>query len=148
MTSPATAVVTGASRGIGLAIATQPVRDGFRVCIPGRTDATLEEAVESLGNPDHAMYGAGRAHREHQVSTVTAMVEQFGSLDVLVNKAGIDPTHGPGREDEVARAYPLGRPGVPADGAGVVAFLAGMSSAWITGQTVVIDGGVLLGGRL
>jgi NAD(P)-dependent dehydrogenase (short-subunit alcohol dehydrogenase family) len=53
-----------------------------------------------------------------------------------------------GREDEVALAYPLGRLGVPTDVAEAVAFLAGPSSKWITGQTIVVDGGLLLGGRL
>jgi NAD(P)-dependent dehydrogenase (short-subunit alcohol dehydrogenase family) len=248
MTSPATALVTGASRGIGLAIATLLVRDGFRVCITGRTEATLQEAVAALGGPQCAMYLAGRADDpEHQVLAVTATVERFGSVDVLVNNAGINPTYGPvvevgveaarktinvnvlgslgwtqaahaawmkehggvvvnvasaaglhaaegigmygvskaalialtrqlghelgpgvrvnavapaiiktdfakalyeGREDDVALAYPLGRLGVPTDVAEAVAFLAGPSSTWITGQTIVVDGGLLLGGRL
>jgi NAD(P)-dependent dehydrogenase (short-subunit alcohol dehydrogenase family) len=37
---------------------------------------------------------------------------------------------------------------VPTDVAEAVAFLAGPSSTWITGQTIVVDGGLLLGGRL
>ena len=48
----------------------------------------------------------------------------------------------------MADAYPLGRLGVPNDVAEAVAFLAGDASTWITGQTIVIDGGLLLGGRL
>ena len=46
-----------------------------------------------------------------------------------------------GREAEVAAAYPLQRLGEPADVAGPVAFLLSDDAAWITGQTVVIDGG-------
>jgi len=46
-----------------------------------------------------------------------------------------------GREAEVSAAYPLKRLGEPADVAGPVAFLLSDDAAWITGQTVVIDGG-------
>ena len=46
-----------------------------------------------------------------------------------------------GREEQVASAYPLKRLGVPADVSGPVAFLLSDDAAWITGQTVVIDGG-------
>ena len=52
-----------------------------------------------------------------------------------------------GREEEVAATYPLGRLGVPEDVAGAVAFLCGPDAAWITGQTLVIDGGVTLTGN-
>jgi NAD(P)-dependent dehydrogenase (short-subunit alcohol dehydrogenase family) len=46
-----------------------------------------------------------------------------------------------GKEAEVAADYPLKRLGVPADVAGPVAFLLSDDAAWITGQTIVIDGG-------
>lgn len=242
------AIVTGASRGIGLGVAGALVRDGLRVCITGRTESDLAAAVESLGGPGKAMYVAGKADDpDHQTATVNATIERFRSVDVLVNNAGINPTYGPivsidlkaarktfdvnilsalawtqevhkawmkdhggvivniasaagfqaaegigvygvskaavvaltrqlghelgpgirvnavapaviktdfakalydGREAEVADAYPLGRLGVPNDVAEAVAFLAGDASTWITGQTIVIDGGLLLGGRL
>ncbi len=51
-----------------------------------------------------------------------------------------------GREDEVAATYPLGRLGVPEDVASAVAFLLSEEASWITGQTLVIDGGILLRG--
>jgi NAD(P)-dependent dehydrogenase (short-subunit alcohol dehydrogenase family) len=50
------------------------------------------------------------------------------------------------REDEVTAQYPLGRLGEPADVAGAVAFLASADAAWITGQTLVVDGGATLAG--
>ncbi len=51
-----------------------------------------------------------------------------------------------GREDEVAAAYPLKRLGVPEDVGSVVAFLLSDEAAWMTGQTLVVDGGVTLTG--
>jgi NAD(P)-dependent dehydrogenase (short-subunit alcohol dehydrogenase family) len=47
-------------------------------------------------------------------------------------------------EAEAARAYPLGRLGEPEDIGAAVAFLASSDAAWITGQTMVIDGGISL----
>lgn len=49
-----------------------------------------------------------------------------------------------GREAEVAAEYPMGRLGEPSDVAGTVAFLLSEQAAWITGQTIVVDGGLAL----
>jgi 3-oxoacyl-[acyl-carrier protein] reductase len=49
-----------------------------------------------------------------------------------------------GREDEVADRYPLRRLGAGADIARAVTFLASEESSWITGQTMVLDGGLSL----
>lgn len=51
-------------------------------------------------------------------------------------------------EEAVAQHYPLKRLGVPADIAGAVAFLLSDEAGWITGQTIVLDGGITLGGGL
>jgi NAD(P)-dependent dehydrogenase (short-subunit alcohol dehydrogenase family) len=53
-----------------------------------------------------------------------------------------------GREESVAAAYPLKRLGAPEDVACAVSFLLSRDAGWITGQTLVVDGGVTLGGRL
>jgi NAD(P)-dependent dehydrogenase (short-subunit alcohol dehydrogenase family) len=53
-----------------------------------------------------------------------------------------------GREAEAAAAYPLGRLGEPEDVARAVAFLLSDEAAWITGQTMVLDGGATLVGGL
>jgi NAD(P)-dependent dehydrogenase (short-subunit alcohol dehydrogenase family) len=53
-----------------------------------------------------------------------------------------------GREDEVAAAYPAGRLGTPADVAALVGFLVSDAAAWITGETVRVDGGLLATGGL
>ncbi|MGP3923503.1 MULTISPECIES: SDR family oxidoreductase [unclassified Streptomyces] len=49
-----------------------------------------------------------------------------------------------GREAEAAAAYPLGRLGVPADIGGAAEFLLSDRAGWITGQTLLIEGGILL----
>ncbi|WEV24043.1 SDR family oxidoreductase [Streptomyces sp. 71268] len=49
-----------------------------------------------------------------------------------------------GREEEAAAAYPLGRLGVPRDIGGAAAFLLSDESAWITGQNLIVDGGLFL----
>jgi 3-oxoacyl-[acyl-carrier protein] reductase len=243
------AIVTGASRGIGLGIARRIVAEGGRVTITARGAEALETAVKDLGGPDVALGVPGKADdAEHRARAVEATVETFGGVDVLVNNTGINPVAGPvtsidtgailkifgvnvaaalawveqarraglgerrgaavvnvasvaglkpsppigiygaskaalihataelalelaprirvnavapavvktvfatmlyeGREAEVAAAYPLGRLGVPEDVASVVAFLASDDAAWMTGQTLVVDGGLLLGGGI
>ncbi len=240
------AIVTGASRGIGLGIAERLVADGAKVVITARKKDALDEAVRSLGGPEHAIAVAGKGDDvEHQADTVRQAVETFGSVDLLVNNTGINPVYGPmveldlaaarkifevnclaalswvqqvhrswmgehggavvnissvaglkpapgigfygaskamlahitqelavelgpdirvnavapavvktkfatalyeGREEEVASAYPLKRLGVPEDIGSVVAFLLSKDAAWLTGQILVVDGGVTLTG--
>ncbi|MEU6444454.1 SDR family oxidoreductase [Streptomyces sp. NPDC047046] len=237
------ALVTGASRGIGYGIAAALVARGDRVCVTGRGEEALQEAVERLGS-DRVIGVAGKAHDEdHQAAAVAATMEAFGRVDHLVNNAGTNPVFGPiaeldlnvarkvydtnvlsalgfaqqtwrawqkehggtivniaslagisaspfigaygmskaamvnltlqlahefapkvrvnalapavvktkfaealyeGREAEVAATYPLGRLGVPEDIGGAAEFLTSDRSGWITGQTLVLDGGIFL----
>jgi 3-oxoacyl-[acyl-carrier protein] reductase len=241
-----TAIVTGASRGIGLAIAQRLVADGARVVVTGRKPDALEQAVATLGGPDVTLGVAGHNDdTDHQAEAVSRAIATFGSLDLLVNNAGINPVYGPltdidldaarkivdvnclaavswvqhahrawmaehggaivnvasiaglrpapgiafygaskamlvhltkalavelgpgirvnavapavvktrfatalyeGREEQVAAAYPLKRLGVPEDVGSVVAFLLSEDAVWMTGQALVVDGGVLLTG--
>lgn len=53
-----------------------------------------------------------------------------------------------GREEEVAAAYPLRRLGTPEDVAAAVGYLLSDAAGWVTGETLVLDGGVTLGGAL
>ncbi len=50
-----------------------------------------------------------------------------------------------GNEDPLAKSIAVGRIGEPVDVAGAVAFLVSDAASWITGETMVIDGGLLLG---
>jgi 3-oxoacyl-[acyl-carrier protein] reductase len=245
MTDAKVAIVTGASRGIGLGIAQALVTRGDRVCITGRNAEPLAAAAAELG-PD-TMHIAGKAHdAAHQAEVVKSVLETFGRIDYLVNNVGTNPVFGPtldldvdlvrkildinvishfawtqhvyrawmaehggaivnvssvaalypspglgmygmskaalsyltaelavelgpkvrvnavapavvktkfaealwlGREDDVAAAYPAGRLGVPEDIGEAVSFLLSDKASWITGQTLVIDGGVTLVGR-
>ncbi|MCW2831359.1 MAG: 3-oxoacyl-ACP reductase [Aeromicrobium sp.] len=240
------AIVTGASRGIGLAIAERLVADGARVCITARKADALADATAALGGPERAIFVAGNADDpQHQDEVVATTLHAFGRIDFLVNNTGINPAYGrmididleaankifqvnvvaaiawaqkvyraalesggggivnvasiaglrpapgigtygaskaalihvteelavelgpdirvnavapavvktkfaaalyEGREDEVAAPYPLKRLGVPDDIGSVVAFLLSDDAAWMTGQTLTVDGGVLLNG--
>ena len=234
-----TALITGASRGIGLAIAQRLVDEGARVLITARREDALREAVAQLGAS--ALWVAGRADDpEHRARVFDVIDSEFEGLDHFVSNAGVNPSFGPiletehsamrkileinvmatldwsrdavtagigarngsivniasiagisaapgigfygvskaalislttqlafelapgirvnavapaviktrfaealydGREAEAAAIYPLARLGVPEDVSGVVAFLLSADAAWITGQTIVIDGG-------
>jgi NAD(P)-dependent dehydrogenase (short-subunit alcohol dehydrogenase family) len=90
------ALITGASRGIGLAIAERIVAEGGRVCITGRNPDPLNQAMEHLGGPSVAMAVAGASDdSDHQWAAVQAVRDRFGGLDVLVNNTGINPLYGP-----------------------------------------------------
>ncbi|KHL19547.1 3-oxoacyl-[acyl-carrier protein] reductase [Mumia flava] len=90
-----TAIVTGASRGIGLGIAERLVEEGARVCITARNDEALQEAVVHLGGPEVAIGVAGKADDEsHQDEVIAKTIEAFGSVDHLVNNTGINPVYG------------------------------------------------------
>ncbi|MCT1656973.1 SDR family oxidoreductase [Brevibacterium luteolum] len=91
-----TAIVTGASRGIGFGIAERLVAEGAQVCITARGEEALAEAAEKLGGPDKAICVAGKADRpEHQDEAIAKTTEAFGPVDILVNNTGINPVYGP-----------------------------------------------------
>jgi NAD(P)-dependent dehydrogenase (short-subunit alcohol dehydrogenase family) len=243
-----TALVTGASRGIGLAIAQSLVDRGARVVITARKPDALAEAVEQLGGPEKAVAVAGNAgDPEHRAQAVRTAVDTFGSLDHLVGNVGINPVFGPlmdapldafrkildtnvvsslglvqeawrawmsehggsvlivasvaglkssegiaaygvskaalvnlttqlavelgpkvrvnavapavvktrfaealftGREDSLSKQYPVGRLGTPEDIGEAAAYLLGDGAGWVTGQTLVLDGGALSRGPI
>ena len=243
------ALVTGGTRGIGLAIAQELVDRGARVVVTARKPDELEAAVAQL-DPEgtgRALSARGSADDEaHQAEAVALAVERFGRLDLLVPNAAVNPQYGPlvdadlsavrkvfevnvtavlgwvqqawrqsmrdaggsilvvasvgglrsgspigaynaskaavihlvrqlaaelgpvvrvnaiapavvktrfaealyeGREEQVAAAYPMKRLGLPEDTAKAAAFLLSDDASWITGETLVVDGGVTVAGR-
>lgn len=242
-----TAIVVGASRGIGRAIAEELVGRGASVCLTARArDAVeLEDAATALRASGGSVLSISGSSDdpEHRETVVKATMDAYGSVNMLVVAAGTNPQHGPlidsdinavskvlqvnvvaalgwaqcawthwmrqnggrilnissinalrqvrnigaynvskaamshltrqlalelapnvrvnalapgvvktqfsralyeGREAEVSAVYPLGRLGEPADVAAAAAFLLSSQADWITGETLVIDGGVTL----
>ncbi|HSB42756.1 MAG TPA: 3-oxoacyl-[acyl-carrier-protein] reductase [Methylomirabilota bacterium] len=85
------AIVTGGSRGIGLAIARLLAEDGASVVVSGRDAARLDAAVkelEALGAPALGV-AADAAKREDVERLIEAARERFGRIDVVVNNAGM-----------------------------------------------------------
>ena len=85
------ALVTGASGGIGTAIATELAREGVDLCLTARDPAKLEEAIRAIaaisgGRP--AVYAADLRELEASPAAVAAAVAAFGRLDIVVNCAG------------------------------------------------------------
>jgi NAD(P)-dependent dehydrogenase (short-subunit alcohol dehydrogenase family) len=241
-----TAVITGASRGIGLAIAQQLADAGANVVLTSRKQESADAAAAQIGG--NALGVAAHAVEEDAAQRcIDLTLERFGSVDIVVNNAGTNPAFGPlidqdhGRfakifdvnlwapllwtslavkgwmgehggavvntasiggmafeanlglynttkaalihvtkqlalelsprvrvnaicpgvvrtrlaealwkehEQALSASTALGRIGEPADVASAVAFLVSDEASWITGETLVIDGGQLLGNAL
>jgi ketoreductase len=88
--APRTAVVTGATSGIGLAVAEALATDGHRVFICARSSGDVALTVKQLRAADLDVAGAACDVRspEQVRSFVAAAVEHFGPVDILVNNAG------------------------------------------------------------
>ena len=87
--SSTVAVVTGGSRGIGLAITAAFVDRGARVVITGRDERHLDEAAARFSTDAVRAVRADVGRAEEAKRAVDAAVEYFGGLDVLVNNAGV-----------------------------------------------------------
>lgn len=85
------ALVTGASAGIGEAIAKTFAREGARVVITGRRQAELDRVVDEIGreNGQSVAVAGSVTDDRHAGEAVEQAVRHFGTLDVLVNNAGV-----------------------------------------------------------
>jgi NAD(P)-dependent dehydrogenase (short-subunit alcohol dehydrogenase family) len=103
-----TALITGASRGIGLATAARFLEAGANVMLTSRKAEDLAEAAAGLepgGASGKVAWRAAHVGDPAQAETCVAdTVAQFGGLDILVNNAGTNPYFGPMIDIDVARA--------------------------------------------
>jgi NAD(P)-dependent dehydrogenase (short-subunit alcohol dehydrogenase family) len=85
------AIVTGASRGIGRAIAEALAEDGYQLTITARKPDTLEATAAAFREKGYEVepVAANMADEEGIKSVVARHRERFGRLDVLVNNAGV-----------------------------------------------------------
>src|SRR5438270_901274 len=85
-----TAIVTGASSGIGLVLARAFLDRGYAVMGNARTLSRLRKAAEALGTPDRFVPVEGDIGRpEVGKRLFEVALDRFGQVDVLVNNAGI-----------------------------------------------------------
>lgn len=97
------ALITGGSRGIGLATARLFAAAGARVMITSRKEDSLRAALETI--PGEAGYFAAHAGDPEQAEAcVRETVSRFGSVDVLVNNAATNPYYGPLLDLDLVRA--------------------------------------------
>jgi len=92
------ALVTGASRGIGSAIATALVEQGAHVVLSSRKQADLDEEAARINAqyPERATAIAAHAGRPEDLDRlVKSVMERFSHIDILVNNAATNPSFGP-----------------------------------------------------
>jgi NAD(P)-dependent dehydrogenase (short-subunit alcohol dehydrogenase family) len=88
------ALVTGASRGIGKAIATTLAASGAKVMIVSRKIDALEAARAEMDG-DVEVYAANTGDNAQGRACIDATIERFGALDIMINNAATNPYYGP-----------------------------------------------------
>lgn len=99
--------------------------------------------------PNIAMYGTSKAaviHLTEELAMELGPGIRANAIAPAIVKTRFAEALYEGQEEKVVRPYPLKRLGHPEDVAGAVAYLASDDAAWVTGQTLVLDGGVTLNG--
>jgi NAD(P)-dependent dehydrogenase (short-subunit alcohol dehydrogenase family) len=97
-----TAIITGASRGIGLAIAQRLAGDGANVVLTARKQESADAAAEQV-NGNAIGVAAHAVDEDAAKRCVEKTIDRFGSIDILVNNAGTNPAYGPLIEQDHAR---------------------------------------------
>jgi NAD(P)-dependent dehydrogenase (short-subunit alcohol dehydrogenase family) len=85
------AIITGASRGIGRAIAEAYAAEGASLCLVATDEARLNEVKDALGLPAERIMTVGLnvTDRDACFAAVEQVEQRFGRVDVLVNNAGV-----------------------------------------------------------
>ena len=96
------ALVTGASRGIGQAIAAALSAAGAKVMLSSRKQEALDESAATMTG-DVATFAANAGDPEQAAACVDATVERFGRVDILVNNAATNPYMGPAIDIDLPR---------------------------------------------
>jgi len=96
------ALVTGASKGIGRAIAAALAASGAKVMLSSRKPDALDEAAAGMDG-EVATFAANAGDPDEAEACVAATVERFGKVDVLVNNAATNPYMGPAIDIDLAR---------------------------------------------
>ena len=97
-----TAIITGASRGIGLAIAQRVADAGANVVLTSRKQESADAAAAQVGA--NALGVAAHAVDEDAAQRcVDLTLQRFGTIDILVNNAGTNPAYGPLIDQDHAR---------------------------------------------
>jgi NAD(P)-dependent dehydrogenase (short-subunit alcohol dehydrogenase family) len=96
------ALVTGASKGIGRAIAATLAASGAQVMISSRKQDALDEAASTMTG-EVATFAANAGEPEQAEACVHATIERFGAVDILVNNAATNPYAGPIMEVDEGR---------------------------------------------
>ncbi|MFC7446858.1 SDR family oxidoreductase [Rhodococcus daqingensis] len=90
-----TAIVTGASRGIGLAAAQAIAAAGGNVVLTSRSQESADAAAAQVGGGNALGVAAHAVDEVAARRCVETALERFGSIDILVNNAGTNPAFGP-----------------------------------------------------
>jgi NAD(P)-dependent dehydrogenase (short-subunit alcohol dehydrogenase family) len=99
------ALVTGASRGIGKAIAQSYAAAGAAVMLSSRKQAALEEVAAEIDGAggEAAVFAANAGDPDQVAACVAATAERFGRVDILVNNAATNPYMGPAIDIDLPR---------------------------------------------
>ena len=97
-----TAIVTGASRGIGLAIAQQLAAGGANVVVTSRKQESADAAAEQVGG-NAVGVAAHAVDGDAAKRCIETTLDRFGSIDILINNAGTNPAYGPLIEQDHSR---------------------------------------------